>query len=160
MRVFRKRGTPHRHTSPLDVEYEPPIPPGEKRRSRLIIILILTSVGLAAVAQLLLKVGMNKVGIIGSADLQAPLTTALRVLRQPAILVGFLAFGLSAAIWLIVLSRTALSFAYPFASLTFVLILVFEWALLDEPVFALRWGGVAFIIMGLILVSRTGQTTT
>lgn len=159
MTVFRKPAAKHQHTSPLDVEYEPPIPPGEKRRSRLIIILILTSVGLAAVAQLLLKVGMNKVGIIGSADLQAPLATAVRVLRQPAILVGFLAFGLSAAIWLIVLSRTALSFAYPFASLTFVLILLFEWALLDEPVFALRWGGVAFIIMGLILVSRTGHTT-
>lgn len=124
----------------------------------MIIALILASVGLAALAQLLLKVGMNKVGAIGTADIEAPLTTAVRVLRQPAIWGGFLAFALSGAIWLVVLSRTALSFAYPFASLTFVLILLFEWVLLDEPFFALRWGGVAFIIVGLILVSRTGQT--
>jgi drug/metabolite transporter (DMT)-like permease len=156
--LFRRAAGPHRHTSTLDVDYEPPVPPGEKRRSRLIIALILASVVLAATAQLLLKVGMNKVGAIGTADLDTPLATVIRVARQPAIWAGFLAFALSGVIWLVVLSRTALSFAYPFASLTFVLILVFEWALLNEPFFALRWGGVAFIIMGLILVSRTGQT--
>jgi drug/metabolite transporter (DMT)-like permease len=159
MSLFRRAPGPHRHTSTLDVEYEPPVPPGEKRRSRLIIALILASVVLAATAQLLLKVGMNRVGAIGTADLDEPLATALRVLRQPTIWAGIVAFGLSGVIWLVVLSRTALSFAYPFASLTFVLILVFEWALLNEPFFALRWGGVAFIIMGLILVSRTGTHT-
>ncbi|HEV3475593.1 MAG TPA: hypothetical protein VG602_09545 [Actinomycetota bacterium] len=158
MSLFRRPPRPHQHSSPLDIDYEPPAPPGEKRRSRLIIALILASVGLAAVAQLMLKVGMNKVGAIGTADLETPLATAVRVFRQPSIWVGLLAFGLSGAIWLVVLSRTALSFAYPFASLTFVLILVFEWALLDEPMFVLRWGGVAFIILGLVLVSRTGQT--
>ena len=64
-------------------------------------------------------------------------------------------FGLSALVWLVVLSRASLSFAYPFAALTYVLILLFDTLALDEQVPALRWGGVAFIALGIFLVSRT-----
>jgi drug/metabolite transporter (DMT)-like permease len=56
-----------------------------------------------------------------------------------------------------VLSRASLSFAYPFASLTYVLILLFDRFVLNEPISALRYGGVALIIAGLVLISRTHQ---
>jgi drug/metabolite transporter (DMT)-like permease len=148
----------HRHTNPLDLYYEPPPPPGEKRRTRMVLALILASVALAAVAQLTLKYGMTRVGPIGSADVRDPLSTIARVLRQPAVLGGLALFGLSAACWLVVLSRTSLSFAYPFAAITYVLILLFDHFVLDEPVSGLRWGGVLLIITGLVLISRTGQT--
>jgi drug/metabolite transporter (DMT)-like permease len=81
--------------------------------------------------------------------------TALRVFRQPAVLGGFVLFGLSAVLWLVVLSRASLSFAYPFAGLTYVLILIFDRAVLGEPVTVLRWTGVLLIIGGLVLISRT-----
>jgi drug/metabolite transporter (DMT)-like permease len=68
---------------------------------------------------------------------------------------GLLLFGLSASVWLIVLSRTSLSFAYPFASLTYVLILLVDRFVLHTPVSALRYAGVALIIAGLVLISRT-----
>ena len=55
---------------------------------------------------------------------------------------GLLLFGVSALVWLVVLSRASLSFAYPFASLTYVLILLFDHFVLDEQVPPLRWGGV------------------
>ena len=58
---------------------------------------------------------------------------------------GLALFGLSALVWLVVLSRASLSFAYPFAALTYVLILLFDRFVLDEQVPALRWAGVAFI---------------
>ena len=118
--------------------------------------MILLSVALAAVAQLTLKYAMNKVGFIGGSELQSPLDTALRVARQPAVWAGLTLFALSAIFWMVVLSRESLSFAYPFAALTYVLILVFDFAILREPVSLLRWGGVALIIAGLFLVSRTG----
>ena len=57
--------------------------------------------------------------------------------------------------WLAVLSRASLSFAYPFAALTYVLILLFDTFVLDEPVSALRWSGVGFIVVGIFLISRT-----
>jgi drug/metabolite transporter (DMT)-like permease len=118
--------------------------------------MILLSVGLAAVAQLTLKHGMNGV----NADL-APAkfgmdATSFRVLvTTPWIYVGLLLFGISAIVWLAVLSRASLSFAYPFASLTYVLILLFDRFWLKESVPTLRWGGVAFIVTGIVLISRT-----
>ena len=118
--------------------------------------MILLSVGLAAVAQLTLKHGMNGVN-----DELAPAkfgldATSLRVLvMTPWIWAGLLLFGLSALVWLAVLSRASLSFAYPFASLTYVLILLFDRLWLDESVPALRWAGVALIVTGIVLISRT-----
>ena len=64
-------------------------------------------------------------------------------------------FGLSAVVWIVVLSRTSLSFAYPFASLTYVLILMADRFVLDQEVPALRYAGVAFIVVGIVLVAQT-----
>jgi drug/metabolite transporter (DMT)-like permease len=120
-----------------------------------IIALILLSVALAAVAQLTLKYGMNQVARVGEAG--SATDTLIGAARQPAVWGGLALFGLSSLFWMLVLSRTSLSFAYPFAALTYVLILVFDWAVLNEPIVWLRWGGVALIIAGLVLVSRTGH---
>jgi drug/metabolite transporter (DMT)-like permease len=118
--------------------------------------MILLSVGLAAVAQLMLKTGMNRVN-----DELAPATfgfdgASLRtVVVQPYVWAGLGLFGTSALVWLVVLSRASLSFAYPFAALTYVLILLFDALVLDETVPPLRWAGVGFIAVGIFLVSRT-----
>lgn len=157
MKLFRRPPPPHRHTSPLDPDYEPPAPPGEKRRNRVTLALILLSVALAAVAQLTLKYGMNKVGFIGGAELRSLAGTLLRIFREPVVWGGLAMFGISAMFWMLALSRTSLSFAYPFAALTYVLILLFDRLVLREPVILLRWTGVLFIIIGLVLVSRTGE---
>ena len=125
----------------------------------MLIALILFSVTLAAVAQLTLKHGMNLVN-----DEIAPARFSLTgpslrvVIQQPYVWSGLLLFGLSALVWLMVLSRASLSFAYPFAALTYVLILLFDQFVLDESVPALRWAGVAFIAVGIILVSQTGHS--
>jgi undecaprenyl phosphate-alpha-L-ara4N flippase subunit ArnE len=77
------------------------------------------------------------------------------VASTPAVWLGLFLFGLSAIVWLLVLSRTSLSFAYPFASLTYVLILLADRFLLDQPVPLLRYAGVAFIVVGIVLVAQT-----
>ena len=66
-----------------------------------------------------------------------------------------LLFGLSAFVWLAVLSRASLSFAYPFASLTYALILLADRFLLHEQIPPLRWAGVFFIMLGIVLVAQT-----
>jgi drug/metabolite transporter (DMT)-like permease len=122
----------------------------------MLIAMILVSVTLAAVAQLTLKHAMNEVNAdlaphrfaLNSMSLRAALTT-------PAVYLGLGLFGLSAVVWLAVLSRASLSFAYPFAALTYVLIVLFDLFVLNETVPPLRWVGVAFIVFGIFLVSRT-----
>lgn len=157
MRLFRRQAPPHQHISPLDPDYEPPLKPRERRPKQVTLALILVSVLLAAVAQLTLKYGMNRVVADEALDLSSPGGSLVRMFREPVVWGGLALFGISALFWMAALSKASLSFAYPFAALTYVLILVFDWAVLKEPVVALRWAGVAFIIAGLVLVSRTGH---
>jgi drug/metabolite transporter (DMT)-like permease len=156
--LFNREPRPNEHASPLDIDYEPPTPPGEKKRRKSVLILfILLSVSLAATAQLTLKYGVDRVTQNGHSGivLSEPVTSALRVAREPYVWLGLLLFGISAAVWIVVLSRVSLSFAYPFAALTYVIILVFDRLILKVNVPGLRWAGVFLIVSGIILVSRT-----
>ena len=125
----------------------------------MLIATILLSVGLAAVAQLALKAGMNNVN-----EELAPASFGLNgsglraAVAEPYVWIGLAVFGISAVVWLLVLSQASLSFAYPFAALTYVLILLFDHFVLDDPVPGLRWAGVALIGLGIFLVSRTPHT--
>jgi drug/metabolite transporter (DMT)-like permease len=124
------------------------------KRPAMLIGLILFSVLLAAGAQLTLKHGMNLVAD-SSGALKLSASSIKDVVTTPAVWGGLLLFGLSAMVWLAVLSRTSLSFAYPFASLTYVLILLADRFVLNETVPALRWAGVFFIMVGIVLVAQT-----
>jgi len=123
-------------------------------RPKMLIPLILVSVTLAAVAQLTLKHGMNQVrDSYGVASLNAGSLKAIA--STPAVWLGMVLFGVSAIVWLLVLSRASLSFAYPFAAITYILIVVFDRFILDETVPPLRWAGVALIAAGIVLVAQT-----
>jgi drug/metabolite transporter (DMT)-like permease len=127
---------------------------GKEPSHAMLIALILFSVCVAAVAQLTLKHGMNQV-VDSSGRVGFDMMSLRAVATTSYVWLGLLLFGLSALIWLVVLSRTTLSFAYPFASLTYVLILLADRFLLDQRVTPLRYAGVAFIIVGIVLVSQT-----
>ena len=116
--------------------------------------LILFSVLLAAGAQLTLKHGMNQVAD-SSGALKLTAASLRDVATTPAVWGGLLLFGLSAIVWLSVLSRASLSFAYPFASLSYVLILLADRFVLNETIPGLRWAGVFFIMLGIVLVAQT-----
>ena len=125
------------------------------RTNRMMLIgLILMSVALAALAQLTLKHGMNQV-TASTGELQLTGISLKQVIRTPAIWGGLFLFGLSAFVWLAVLSRASLSFAYPFASLSYVLILLADRFVLHEQIPILRWAGVFFIMTGIVLVAQT-----
>jgi drug/metabolite transporter (DMT)-like permease len=116
--------------------------------------LILVSVSLAALAQVTLKVGVNRLS--GDGDGLSLSGASLKSLAgSPVVWGGLVLFGLSAVVWLLVLSRASLSFAYPFASLSYVLILILSHFVLHEEITALRLGGVALIVCGIVLVAQT-----
>jgi drug/metabolite transporter (DMT)-like permease len=126
----------------------------EETSHLMLIALILFSVVLAAVAQLTLKHGMNQVAA-DTGVLRFNADSLRDVLTTPAVWAGLALFGLSAVVWLAVLSRATLSFAYPFASLTYVLILLADRFVLDQEITMLRYAGVACIVVGVVLVAQT-----
>ncbi len=145
------RGARPGHTDEWDIEHADIDPKGSPQ---MLLGLILVSVLLAAMAQIVLKHGMTHV----THELHRPFRLDGESLRVAAttfwVWGGLGLFGLSAFVWLAVLSRAALSFAYPFAALTYVVIVLYD-TLRGEAVTGLRWGGVALIVAGIVLVSRT-----
>lgn len=134
-------------------------PTTPRKGNRTVLIgMILLSVTLAAVAQVTLKSGVNRLteGTGGALKLDGGSLRALA--GSPIVWLGLVLFGLSAIVWLVVLSRATLSFAYPFASLSYVLILVLGRFVLDEQVTSLRLAGVGLIIAGVVLVGQTPHT--
>ena len=121
----------------------------------MLIAMILVSVGLAAVAQLTLKSGMNQVTETNGGAVTLSGAALRTIATNLTVWGGLLLFALSAMVWLFVLSRATLSFAYPFAALTYLLIIVFDRFVLHETVPPIRWLGVALIMTGIVLVSRT-----
>jgi drug/metabolite transporter (DMT)-like permease len=111
---------------------------------------------LAGIAQITLKTGVNHVtDAAGGGDLRMNAENLKALLSSPIVWAGLLLFGLSAIVWLFALSRASLSFAYPFAALSYVLIVLFSVLVLHEDVPVLRWVGVGFIVTGIMLVAQT-----
>ena len=116
---------------------------------------IFVSVSLAVVGQLLLKMGMLRVGKF-SFNISTLVHQYARILLNPFVIVGLFGFFVSMLIWLYVLSRMELSFVYPFVALNYVLILFGSYFLFKETITPLKIVGVAVIIIGVFLVARGG----
>jgi len=114
---------------------------------------IFVSVALAVVGQLLLKIGMLRVGRF-SLDISTIIQQYTRILLNPFVIAGIIGFALSMLVWLYVLSRLELSIAYPFVALNYVLILFASHFLLKETITPLKIMGVAVIVIGVYLISR------
>ena len=126
----------------------------EKGSRRMTIGLILVSVTLAAVAQVTLKAGMNHVTDASGGQLALNGDSLKQIASQIWVWTGLAIFAVSAVLWLFALSRANLSFAYPFAALGYVIIVVASILFLDEHVQPLTWVGVALIIGGILLIAQ------
>ncbi len=121
------------------------------------ILLILFDVLVSVAGQLTLKRGMMEVGKIDAAFFANPLAGVWRMFTTtPLVLLGLAMYGVGAFIWLIVLSRANLSYAYPMIALTYVLVPLAAWLFLNEPAIPpLRWAGMVLIIIGVALVAQS-----
>jgi len=132
-------------------------PPATDRKGdrTMLILLIVASVMLAGIAQITLKAGVNRVTEAQGGQLRFDAEALGAIVTSWVVLAGLALFGLSAVLWIFALSRASLSFAYPFAALGYVLIVGFSVFVLHETVPPLRWLGVAFICVGIVLVAQT-----
>jgi drug/metabolite transporter (DMT)-like permease len=118
------------------------------------VILILGCVVVNSFGQLFLKKGMTSIGKIGF-ELGRLVPTLSSAFSNGFVLLGFFLYGISALLWMVVLSRVDLSFAYPFVSLSYVMVILFSWLLLNENLPLIRVVGVLVICLGVYLVSRS-----
>jgi drug/metabolite transporter (DMT)-like permease len=115
----------------------------------------LVSIMLLSAGQTSLKYGLNS---IGGVNLSEGLGLAFKLLQTPWVIVGFALYGLSAILWLDVLSKLDFSLAFPMVGLTYVFTLLIGRFFFGEAVGWERMLGVAFILCGLFFLIRSGSS--
>jgi multidrug transporter EmrE-like cation transporter len=104
--------------------------------------------------QLLLKAGMGHIGHF-EFSLSNFWPISLQVAMSPWIILGLVSYVLSVAVWLLVLSRTDVSIAYPMISLGYVVSAVAAYFLLGEHLTLTRMAGIFIILFGVFIVARS-----
>ncbi len=117
------------------------------------LLLILATVCLNTTGQFLMKAGINKIGKISIFN--DFFNTLLRTVTSGYVIGGFSAYAVSAVLWIIILSRAELSWAFPMVSLSYVITVLAAPVLLNESFSVQRLAGTLVIIIGVFLVSRT-----
>jgi len=116
---------------------------------------IISGVILNACAQLLLKAGTNALGGAIHLTMSNWFQTFVKVVTQLPILGGLACYGISLVVWIIGLSRTDVTIAYPMLSLGYVVSAFGAWMFLGEAVSPQRLMAIGVIVIGVVLLART-----
>ena len=117
-------------------------------------LLILVSVALNAAAQLALKQGTRAMGLIAT-DAGSGVAILLRSVGNPWVWAGLGAYVVSVAMWILVLSRVEVSYAYPMVSLGYVMTAVAAKVGWQEELSLTRMVGIGVICLGVFLVAKS-----
>jgi multidrug transporter EmrE-like cation transporter len=116
---------------------------------------IISGVLLNAAAQIFLKAGTNALGGAIHLTAQNWFSTGIKVITQLPILAGLACYAVSLVVWIIGLSRTDVTIAYPMLSLGYVVSAFAAWYFLGEAVSVQRLLAIGVIIVGVALLART-----
>lgn len=118
--------------------------------------LILFSVALNASAQLFLRKGMPNVSLVTNQGVLELAQGSIRVVLNPWVFSGLSCYAISIVLWMYVLSKVQVSFAYPFLSVGYVIVVGAAYLFFREPVSVMKLAGIALICAGVVLVARGG----
>jgi len=116
------------------------------------ILLILASVLLNALAQLLIRKGMLAIGTVSLGNFFDNLGVMISNLWLWGAMVSY---AVSILLWITVLSRVEVSYAYPFLSIGYVVTAVAGYMLFNEHLSIIRIMGIIVICIGVILISHS-----
>lgn len=117
------------------------------------LLLTIISVLLGAMGQLLVKMGAKHLELDFSAA--HLLQSLLVIVKNVPVMSGMVLYGLSFILWVKVLSKVELSYAYPFVSLGYVVILCFSYFFFKEDISLFRAIGTLLIMVGVVFVARS-----
>jgi len=118
------------------------------------ILVLYIAIILASIGQVIIKTGLNRIGelILTKGNL---IILFFKLFLNPIILMGLLFYGVSAFLWLVGLSKTPLSKAYPLISLSYIIVFFCSWLLFHENISILKIVALLVICFGVFLLSKT-----
>ena len=97
-----------------------------------------------------LKAGMNQIGVIAPGAL---ISNFSKIFTNLSVLFGLFCYVTSVAGYLVLLSKTDISIAYPIVtSLAYGAIVIVSFFIFKEPFSLIKWVGLGLILVGVLIV--------
>lgn len=80
--------------------------------------------------------------------------TGITALASPLVWLGIVLIILSFITWLYVLRHMSLSVVFPASQVVHVMVPLGSWLVLGEKISAVRWIGIALVVLGLFFVAK------
>ncbi len=121
------------------------------------LLIILSLIALTSVCdtinQLFLKSAVDSLSFSPSFNIIKILKFIFQLLIKPRLWLGFVFSVISLCIWLLVLSKAELNFAFSADSMHYIFIALASRFILKEKITSLRWLGTGLIVVGIALIS-------
>jgi drug/metabolite transporter (DMT)-like permease len=127
--------------------------PFKKKATPMALLFIFMMLAFTVAGQIFVKQGMLEVGNTPTDVFQIP-QFILQALTNIRVVLGFACAFFASVCWLVAISRSELSFAYPFTGLSIVLVLSLAPLFFGEAVPLTRWVGVLIVCLGIWVASR------
>jgi len=120
----------------------------------LVLALIMVDVALNVAGQLSLKYGMTQLGNFAISITTLP-PVFLKAATNLHVLLGLFCYGMGFMVWLIVLAKAEVSYAYPMISLGYVFTAILAKVLFGEAVTLTRMAGILVTCLGVFIIARS-----
>ena len=103
--------------------------------------------------QLILKWRIGKYGEL-PLELSEKLLYLAKLFLDPFLISGLASSFVASLFWIMAMTKFEISYAYPFMSLAFVIVLIFSVFIFKETLSIYKIVGLVFIVMGIVITSR------
>lgn len=124
------------------------------KMNQYLIMLILCSVLLSSIAQIVLKMGMSNTSVLQAIQSKSAMQAFTVIASNVYVIGGLALYFASAAVWLLVLARVDVSFAYPFVGLGFVVTMLLAFFINGEVLSTTKIVGTLCIAIGVAIIAQ------
>lgn len=114
---------------------------------------VLATIALTVFGQIITKSRVNEAGPLPE-GLSDKVLFIIGLLADPWIFCALFSAFIASMTWMAAMTQLQLSHAYPFMSLSFILVILFSALFLDEPLTTMKLVGIGFVILGLAIGSQ------
>ncbi len=124
-----------------------------------VLIAMTVAAGSAAIGQILVRRGMQQVGSLENYAPLALISYFWQSLCNPYVIFGTFFNAVFYFLFLAALSWTDVTIALPMTAIEYVFAAFLALMILKENITPVRWGGIALVVIGVILIARGGGET-
>jgi len=114
---------------------------------------IILTIAFTVYGQLILKQQVNTLSAVPSGIMLVPFYVKF-IISRPLVLSGFISAVLASIAWIAAISKFELSYAYPFMSLNFVIVVMLSLMFFGENLNSYKIVGLILICIGVFVVSK------